>query len=66
MITREQIYTMLMMHNRKDTLFSTLPIEIIKKISDYDPNPNSKIAIALNHTAYARKEDVDAIFGYVR
>ncbi|MFU7598281.1 hypothetical protein ACM9VS_05550 [Legionella pneumophila] len=61
MITREQIYTMLMMNNRRDTLFSALPIELIKEISDYGQNPNSEIAIALNHAAYAQKEDVEAL-----
>jgi hypothetical protein len=47
MITREQIYTMLMMNNRRDTLFSALPIEIIKEISDYGQDPNNDIAKAL-------------------
>lgn len=61
MITREQIYTMLMMKNRTNTFFSALPIEIIKEISDYGQNPNTKIAIALNHAAYARKENVEAL-----
>jgi len=61
MITREQIYTMLMMNKRRDTLFSVLPIEIIKEISEYGQNPNSDIAKALTHAAYARIEDVDAL-----
>lgn len=61
MITRDQIYTMLMMNKRRDTLFSALPIELIKEISDYGQSPNSEIATALNHAAYARKEDVEAL-----
>jgi hypothetical protein len=61
MITREQIYTMLMMNKRRDTLFSALPIEIIKEIGEYGQDPNSEIAKALTHAAYARKEDVDAL-----
>lgn len=61
MITREQIYTMLMMNNRRNTFFSALPIEIIKNISDYGQNPNSEIATALNYAAYARKEDVETL-----
>jgi hypothetical protein len=48
MITREQIYTMLMMNNRRDTFFSVFPTEIIKEISDYGQNPNSEIATALS------------------
>lgn len=61
MITREQIYTMLMMNKRRDTLFSALPIEIIEEISEYGQDPNSEIAKALTHVAYARKEDVDEL-----
>ncbi|HAT8858222.1 TPA: hypothetical protein JBE16_07080 [Legionella pneumophila subsp. pneumophila] len=61
MITREQIYTMLMMNNRRDTLFSALPIDIIKEISEYGQNPSSEIAKALTLAAYARQEDVDAL-----
>ncbi|MCL5272644.1 MAG: hypothetical protein M1486_04985 [Gammaproteobacteria bacterium] len=61
MITRDQIYTMLMMNKGSDTFFSALPIELIKQISDYGQNPNSEIATALKHAAYARKEDVEAL-----
>ena len=60
MITREQIYTMLMMKKHGDNFFSALPIELIKEISDCE-DPNSEIASALKHAAYARKEDVDAL-----
>jgi hypothetical protein len=61
MITREQIYTMLMMNKRRDTLFSALPKELIKKISDYGQNPKSEIATALKHAAFAQKKDVEAL-----
>lgn len=61
MISREEIYTMLILRQRQDTLFSTLPIELIQEISDYGQDPNSDIAKALHHAAYARKEDVEAL-----
>ncbi|HDV5785708.1 TPA: hypothetical protein RJD83_002686 [Legionella pneumophila] len=61
MITRDQIYTMLMMRKRNGSFFSALPIELIQEISDYGQDPNSAIATALHHAAYARKEDVDAL-----
>ena len=61
MISREEIYTMLILRQRQETLFSTLPIELIQEISDYGQDPNSDIANALHHAAYARKEDVEAL-----
>ncbi|MBN9231419.1 MAG: hypothetical protein J0I93_11280 [Legionella sp.] len=50
-----------MLKKRGDTLFSVLPIELIKEISEYGQSPNSDIATALKYAAYARKEDVDAL-----
>jgi hypothetical protein len=61
MITRDQIITMLMMSKRKDTLFFALPTEVINEISEHGQDPNSEIAKALTHAAYARKEDVEAL-----
>lgn len=61
MITREQIYTMLMLRRRKGTVFFDFPIDLIKAISEYGQNPNSDIAKALTHAAYARQEDVMAL-----
>ncbi|CDZ76348.1 hypothetical protein BN59_00616 [Legionella massiliensis] len=61
MITREQIYTMLILRRRKGTVFSNLPTDLIKEISDYGQNPNSAIAKVLTHAAYARQEDVKAL-----
>ena len=63
MITRDQIYTMLMLRNRENTVFSNVPDELIQQISDYGQDPNSEIASALHHAAYARQEDVDALLG---
>lgn len=61
MITREQIYTILMLRKRGNNFFSNLPMELIVEISDYGQDPNSDIAKALYHAAYARQEDVAAL-----
>ncbi|MCL5272275.1 MAG: hypothetical protein M1486_02990, partial [Gammaproteobacteria bacterium] len=61
MLSREQIYTMLMLRNREGNFFSTLPLELIKEISTFDEGPSSDIGKALEYAAYARKEDVDAL-----
>ncbi|MGC1181356.1 MAG: hypothetical protein WA877_00205, partial [Legionella sp.] len=61
MLTREQVYVMLMLRKRENTIFSTLPVELIQEISDFGQDPNSGIAKALHHAAYARQEDVKAL-----
>ena len=61
MITREQIYTMLLMQNRKDSVFSKLPTELIQEISDYGQAPKSDLAKALKYAAFARQKDVDKL-----
>ncbi|HHM2298112.1 TPA: hypothetical protein ACT9K7_001815 [Legionella pneumophila] len=61
MLSREEVYTMIKLRNRNDTIFSKLPLEIIREISDFGQNPNSDIAKALHHAAYARQEDVKAL-----
>src|SRR5438105_4814071 len=61
MLTREQIYTILMLHKRGDTIFSQMPVDLIVELSDYGQDPNSTIATALHYAAYARQEDVDAL-----
>ena len=61
MISREEIYTMLILRNRQDSIFSTLPMDIIGEISSYSLDLNADIANALHHAAYARKEDVEAL-----
>src|ERR1700722_19776554 len=58
MLSTNQINALLALHKRGDTLFSTLPTELIKEISAFGQNPNSDIAKALHYAAYARKEDV--------
>jgi hypothetical protein len=63
MLTREQVYTMLMMRNREGNLFSTLPPERLNDILNFadDEDPNSDIAIALKHVAEGKKENVTAL-----
>ncbi|MCL5272685.1 MAG: hypothetical protein M1486_05205 [Gammaproteobacteria bacterium] len=61
MITRDQIKIMLMMRNRGNNVFSNRSEERREEISDYGQDPNSEIATALHHAAYARQEDVDAL-----
>ncbi|HAU0232666.1 TPA: hypothetical protein ACT9K7_003239 [Legionella pneumophila] len=58
MPSRDQVYAMLMLRNREENLFSTLPMELIQEIGDFHEGPNSDIAKALQYAAYARKEDV--------
>lgn len=70
MLSREQIYIMLMLRDREkklvsplpgEKLFSTLPDELIHKIIDFGQDPNCDIAKALHYAAYARQEDVIAL-----
>lgn len=66
MLTREQLYTMLMLRKRENNIFSratyAIPDEIFSLIIGFtDCHPNSDIAKALHHAAYARKEDVAAL-----
>ncbi len=58
MLSREQIYAMLMIRNREDTIFSEFPVDLIREISVW---ANSDISQALQYAAYARKEDVIAL-----
>jgi hypothetical protein len=58
MLSREQIYTMLLMRNRENTIFSEFPVELIREIRGL---ANSDVAQALQYAAYARKEDVEAL-----
>lgn len=61
MITREQVYTMLLMNQRNDNLFFKLPLEVIVHISDQNQGVDTDIAKALHYTAYARNEDITAL-----
>ena len=51
------MYTLLMLRKREGTFFSELPMELLLDLSEYGQNPNSDIAKALHHAAYARQED---------
>jgi hypothetical protein len=59
MLTREQIHNMLLLRKYESNIFSTIPNDLIKVICGF--GPNSDIAKALHHAAYARKEDVEAL-----
>ena len=61
MISRDEIYTLLMLRNRQGSIFSTLPMDVIREISAHSLNLNTDIEQALHHAAYARLEDVDAL-----
>ena len=52
MISKDQIHTMLLLRTRENNFLSNLPMELIVEL------PNSNIAKALHHAAYARREDV--------
>ncbi len=58
MLSHEQIKTMFVLRNRENSLFSTVPVELIKEISGW---ANSDVGQALQYAAYARKEDVEAL-----
>src|SRR3990167_8616031 len=51
MLTREQVYTMLMLRNRENNILSVLPDELICQISDFGQDPDSEIAKALRLAA---------------
>ena len=66
MLTREQIYTMLMLRKREDNIFSVLPDELICHISDFGQDSKSDITKALRHAAYARKDDIAKVVEMVK
>lgn len=61
MLTKRQVYTMLVLRRRENNIFSVLPEEIIDYIGQVSQDPNSDIAKALHHAAYASQEDVNAL-----
>jgi hypothetical protein len=66
MLTREQVYTMLILRNRADNIFSFLPNDLIRHISDINPNPNGDINIALRHAAFGTKEDIAIVVEMIK
>lgn len=58
MISKDQIHTMLLLRRRENNFLSNLPMELIVELWGYGQDPNSDIAKALHHAAYARREDV--------
>ena len=61
MLNRSQIYTLLILRNREDTIFSQLPIELIREISEFGQNPNSEFATTLKHVARGELEEAKAM-----
>lgn len=58
MLTREQLYTMLLLRNREDNIFSVLPDELINHIGNINNHPDSEINVALRLAASAMEEDM--------
>lgn len=66
MLTREQVYTLLMLRNREGNILSGLPDELICHISDFGQGPNSKIARALRLAASGVEEDMVKLVAMVK
>ena len=58
MLTREQLYTMLILRNREDNIFSVLPTELIDHIGNINNHPDSEINVALRLAASGIEEDM--------
>jgi hypothetical protein len=58
MLTRDQIYTMLMLRNREGNVFSVLPNELICHISNMNDGSDSDINVALRLAASGIEEDM--------
>lgn len=58
MLTREQLYTMLMLRHREDNIFSVLPDELINHIGNINNHPDSEINVALRFAASGVEEDM--------
>lgn len=50
MLTREQVYTLLMLRNREG-IFRALPVNVIQEISDCGQDPKNAISKALTHAS---------------
>lgn len=61
MLSREHIYTLIMLRHREGNFFSELPMELMEQIIGVEPESHGDIAKALHYAAYARQEDVDAL-----
>jgi hypothetical protein len=66
MLTRDQVYTMLLIRNRENTIFSVLPNEVFGLILNMNNPPESDINIALRHAALATKEDIDTVIEMIK
>lgn len=61
MLTRSQVYTLLLLRHRGNTLFSRLPIDLIRNISDFGQDPQSNFAKALHYVAYGELTEAKAL-----
>jgi len=66
MITREQIYTMLLLRKRAGNFFSTLPKDCFNYIINTDSTPESEINVALRLAASGLKKDMANLVGMVK
>lgn len=58
MLTRDQVYTMLLLRKREDNIFSVLPDELICHISDFGQDPNNEIHRALRLAVSGEEKDM--------
>lgn len=47
MLTREQVYCLMMLRTRGDNLFAPVPKDIIRYLSDFGQDPHNDIHVAL-------------------
>lgn len=64
MLTREQIYTMLLYRECEGNIFSALPDELICHISDMNNNPENEINIALRLADSGLEKDIASLLIY--
>ena len=60
MLNRNQIYTMLMLREREGNIFSELPHDVIRVISD-SPTPDSDVETLLEHVAFGKEVEAEAL-----
>lgn len=66
MLTREQVYTMLMLRNREGNILSGMPDELTCYISDFGQDPNSEFAHALRLAASGVEKDMVKLVAMIK
>ena len=61
MLTRSQLYTLLLARKHRGNLFSPLPRDLISLIGSYSENPESEISTLLHHIAYGNLASAKAM-----